>query len=572
LLQVLSEEAVSPGRLLPKLPRDLETICLKCLQKNPGQRYGSAAALAEDLRRLLEGRPITARPVGVVGRSWRWCRRNPAATTAGGALLTVAVLCALFGLSAWHDADLLGAANERLRQAKYQEEEARSAAESQRDEVRRNLYFSHMHLAKRAWDDADMVLLLDLLRQHRPGTGGGDPDLRGWEWYYLWRLCHSEPLTLRGHTDAVSSVCFSPDGRRLASASHDRTVKVWEAQTGQEVLSLQGLPGWVTGVCFSPDGRRLASASPDRTVKVWEAQTGQEQLTLKGHTKEVLSVCFSPDGRRLASAAGERDQGEVKVWDAQTGQEQLTLRGHTTAVLDVCFSPDGRRLASADGDGVKVWDAVTGREQRTLRGHTDLVLSVCFSPDGRRLASASADRTVKVWEARTGQEQLTLRGHTVWVFGVCWRPDGRRLASASGDTTVKVWDAQTGREQHTLRGHTDAVRSVCFSPDGKRLASAASDNTVKVWDAEKDQEALSLRGHAGKVWTLSWSPDGKRLASAGGGLVDEQRTVWPGEVKVWDAATGRGRPGPSRATPARSGACAGARTAAASPAPARTRR
>jgi WD40 repeat protein/tetratricopeptide (TPR) repeat protein len=352
-----------------------------------------------------------------------------------------------------------------------------------------------------------------------------------------------ETLSLQEHTNGVVGVCFSPDGRRLASASFDRTVRVWEAQTGQETRTLRGHTSWVRSVCFSPDGRHLASASEDRTVKLWDAQTGQETLTFQGHTGPVSSMCFSPDGRRLATASGDWENpynaGEVKVWDAQTGQETRTLRGHTGPVLSVCFSPDGRRLASAVGEGgmpgeVKVWDAQTGQEIRTLQGHTGVVSSVCFSPDGRRLASASVDRTVKVWVARTGQEQLTLKGHAFAVRSVCFSPDGRRLASASGNLgqpggEMKVWDAQTGQETLTFKGHTNGVFSVCFSPDGRRLATASGDITVKVWDAQTGQEPCALQGRTREVAGVSFTRDSERVVAA-----TEQ-----GQVRSWDARTGQ---------------------------------
>jgi predicted NACHT family NTPase len=193
-------------------------------------------------------------------------------------------------------------------------------------------------------------------------------------------------------------VCFSPDGRRLATASFDQTVKVWDSTRSQELLTLKGHTAPVFGVCFSPDGTRLASASADRTVMVSDSTRGRQLLALKGHTGKVSSVCFSPDGTRLASASGDQT---VKVWDSTSGKELLTLKGHSGGVRGVCFSPDGTRLASASGDQtVKVWDSTSGKELLTLKGHTDTVFGVCFSPDGTRLASASADMTVRVWESR----------------------------------------------------------------------------------------------------------------------------------------------------------------------------
>jgi WD40 repeat protein/tetratricopeptide (TPR) repeat protein len=331
-----------------------------------------------------------------------------------------------------------------------------------------------------------------------------------------------ETLTLHGHTAPVTSVCFSPDGRRLASASYDNAVKVWEAQTGQEALTLKGHTGPVTSVCFSPDGRRLASASYDQTVKVWDAQTGQETLSLRGHSHMVSSVCFSPDGRRLASASWDQT---VKVWDARTGQELRTLKGHTEGVTSVCFSPDGRRLASASWDQtVKVWDAWTGQEQRTLQGHTGIVSSVCFSPDGRRLASASVDLLnlgkaggeVQVWEAQTGQELLTLQGHTGIVSSVCFSPDGRRLASASGGKAnepgeVKVWDGQAGQEILTLQGHTGPITGVSFTPEGKRVVAANRQGQVRSWDARTGQEVVPCTDPSPPAQPQAVSPDGQRV-------------------------------------------------------------
>jgi tRNA A-37 threonylcarbamoyl transferase component Bud32/putative hemolysin len=377
LLQVLGDEPVSVRQLQPGVPADLETICHRCLQKEPARRYASAEDLAEDLRRFQAGEPIQARPVGSGERAWRWCRRNPVVAgllTAVATTLLLGTAVATYLAIAWRiDAGRARDNEQRALEAKGEADTAREQKDRQLTRAEWLVYAGQIDRAQQYWREGNVVAAQALLDRCRW-------DYRGWEHDYLHTLFNASHLTLQGHTGEVHSVCFSPDGRRLASA-----------EGGDDFYMKRG-------------------------VKVWDAQTGQEQLTLQGHTYRFCSVCWSPDGRRLASASrgdilGREILGcEVKVWDAQTGQERLTLRGHTAGVTSVCFSPDGRRLASASQDQtVRVWDAQTGQEQLTLRGHTAGVTSVCFSPDGRRLASASDDRTVKVWDAQTGQEQLTLQ-------------------------------------------------------------------------------------------------------------------------------------------------------------------
>ncbi|WP_013322705.1 hypothetical protein [Gloeothece verrucosa] len=354
----------------------------------------------------------------------------------------------------------------------------------------------------------------------------------------LWDVQTGQEIrTLSGHNDSVYSVSFSGDGKILASGSRDKTIKLWDVQTGKEISTLSGHNDSVYSVSFSPDGKILASGSGDKTIKLWDVQTGQEIRTLSGHNDSVYSVSFSPDGKILASGSGYKT---IKLWDVQTGQEIRTLSGHNDSVLSVSFSGDGKILASGSRDKtIKLWDVQTGQEIRTLSGHNDSVLSVSFSGDGKILASGSWDKTIKLWDVQTGQLIRTLSGHNDGVSSVSFSPippspvtkggAGGILASGSRDTSIKLWDVQTGQLIRTLSGHNDGVSSVSFSPDGKILASGSGDKTIKLWDVQTGQLIRTLSGHNDVVWSVSFSPDGKILASGSGDKT----------IKLWDVQTGQ---------------------------------
>jgi streptogramin lyase len=285
--------------------------------------------------------------------------------------------------------------------------------------------------------------------------------------------------TLTGHAGWVRGVTFSPDGRLLATASTDKTARLWDPATGECVRTLTGHATGLRGVAFSPDGRLLATASTGKTARLWDPATGECLRLLTGHAEAVYGVAFSPDGRLFATASMDRT---AKLWDPATGERLRTLTGHAEAVYGVAFSPDGRLLATASGDRTaKLWDPATGECLHTLTGHAAGLRGLAISPDGRLLATASIDKTARLWDPATGKLLRTLTGRIAVVCGVAFSPDGRLLATASTDSAAKLWDPATGDFLGILTGHAETVYGVAFSPDSRLLATASMDRTTQVW-------------------------------------------------------------------------------------------
>ena len=340
------------------------------------------------------------------------------------------------------------------------------------------------------------------------------------------RAADRERAVLFGHRGVVYAAAFSPDGRRILTASDDRTARIWDAATGAPLAVLAGHGGPVYAAVFSPDGRRIVTASEDGTARLWDGATGATLMVLAGHGGPVHAAAFSPDGRRIVTASEDRT---ARVWDAASGAQLAILSGHDGAVYDAAFAPDGRRIVTASGDKTaRIWDAVTGAQLSVLAGHTQTVAAAAFSPDGRRVVTASFDKTARIWDAASGAQLAILTGHDDVVYAAAFSPDGRRIVTASFDKTARIWDAATGAQLAQLVGHAQTVRSAAFSPDGGRIVTASDDKTARVWDAAMAGQLSVLAGHAAGLGSAAFSPDGRRIVTA-----SNDKTA-----RLWDSATG----------------------------------
>lgn len=454
------------------------------MNKEPSGRYDSAGALAADLERWLRGEPIRTRPASAAEKFRRWCGRKPALAGLGAGVVGLLLVVVIGSpLAAWRMDHL------------------RARAEAEALEARRNLYVADMTLAEQACAVGDFGRAIELLEHHRPEANlpgaitRAQPDLRGWEWRYLWQLTRSDELaTLGRHGSLVRALVFSPNGQTLASGGVNNIVRLWDVNMRRETASAT-LPAWISGLSYSPDGKWLVAASGRTQLTIWEAGSLREITTLRAINLSLTST-FSGDGTLLIAAAG----GELKCWEAGSWKERPAILWEGSAtnlplVERVTLAPDNRMLAFNSEDGrIYLWDMERRQVVAVWPGHKPLqgfatMQALVYSPDGRMLVSAGADNQIIVWDPATRQQRRVLvlpkiGGREFWPHALAFSPDGKLLASAGANQRLALWDTTNWQLANVLKGHQDGVWSVAFSPDGRTLASGSKDETIRLWNPD----------------------------------------------------------------------------------------
>jgi WD40 repeat protein/serine/threonine protein kinase len=571
IAKLATEDPPALNKIKPAIPQDLAAICQKAMEKSLSRRFENLSAMADDLDRWLSGRETLARPITRRERLVRWCQRNPLNAAMGAALAAAlcigTVVSSYFAVSANQQQQIVKQERDSAKLAEEEAKAERSRAEAEKDRAekneqstRRNLYAARMNLAQQAADAGNSARVIELLESTRPASN--EEDLRGFEWYHLWRLCYeSQRLEVPINFASIIGLAYSPDGKTLAVGFERGGLQLRNAATGELQAKLSGHRRAVWSLVFIQNGQTLLSGSEDGTVIRWDVAKRQNVQTLKGNGGGVRSMAVSPDGKTIAAAGWEARH--TKLWDADSGAERATLSGEGVGVY-VAFSHNGKSLVTSgregklkiwDWDGVSakerramtvntrftrfafgsddkslivtgktpaVWDVETGKKTFTYPDFGSEAYAVAVSPDGKTIAFGNQDRNVTLWHGM--ERQSPVHAHRGAVHTVAFSPDGSMLATGGEDKTLRIWKVPAANEPATIR--SGVVSQAVFSPDGKTLASAGYDKRVRLWDAASGTKIGELVGHAASIAVVAFSPDGKLLASAG-----QDSTV-----NLWDVA------------------------------------
>jgi WD40 repeat protein len=545
--QVIENEPVSPRQLNPAVDRDLETVCLKCLEKDPERRYPTAEALADEFDRYRQGKPIHARPINRLARCWRWCKRNRTIAFVGTAAAILLLVLAIGGpVAALNRSALLEEKTELLGERtgllkdrtrllgqktaaldvatfeRKQAETARDDADDARKKTQRTLYVSDMRLVQEYWEPGHIEVCRRLLERYLPKAGEAAGQLRSFEWYYWWRQCHQHLMTLK-HQNQVQQVAVSSNGQLLAAAEMGGAITLWDLETGEPKRTFRLNDRDCAALALSRDGKTLAAAGAQGNVAIWDIASGEMVYQFLYNVIRGVPACvaFDADCTRFAwslmgAVCVHARSEDPKKWTVLEGQlegiyiscQEGTVASHWTTGAKIRFS--------------KEW-SLADESAPPRREYGGPALAITFSNDGALLAAGGREGRVKLWDTATAKQLATLEGHVGIVWSVAISPDARTLASAGADGKIVLWDAKTGTEKMTISAHTNAVVDVLFVCDGNTLASAGLDSSIKFWDANTGRLFSTLKGHEASVSCLAPFPDGQRVASA----------CQDGTVKMW---------------------------------------